>query len=87
MKVAGIRFEEKLILLFDADWKANIAKPSPSARFPALVVGGQPPAHFCCRTGRGVSGLPGHSIAFSEMVGLSDEGKTEPWTVPENGID
>ncbi len=37
MKVAGIPFEEKLILLFDDDWKANIAKVSPSARVPVLV--------------------------------------------------
>ena len=41
MKVAGIPFEEKLILLFDDDWKANIAKVSPSARVPVLVDGGQ----------------------------------------------
>lgn len=41
MKVAGIPFEEKLILLFDDDWKANIAKVSPSARVPVLVDGDQ----------------------------------------------
>lgn len=39
MKVAAIPFEEKLILLFDDDWKANIAKVSPSARVPVLVDG------------------------------------------------
>lgn len=39
MKVAGIPFEEKLILLFDDDWKANIAKISPSARVPVLTDG------------------------------------------------
>jgi len=39
MKVAGIPFEEKLILLFDDDWKANIAKVSPSARVPVLTDG------------------------------------------------
>ena len=39
MKVAGIEFEEKLILLFDDDWKANIAKVSPSARVPVLTDG------------------------------------------------
>jgi glutathione S-transferase len=41
MKVAGIEFEEKLILLFDDDWKANIAKISPSARVPVLTDGEQ----------------------------------------------
>lgn len=39
MKVAGIPFEEKLILLFDDDWKENIARVSPSARVPVLVDG------------------------------------------------
>ena len=39
MKVAGIEFDEKLILLFDDDWKANIAKVSPSARVPVLTDG------------------------------------------------
>jgi len=39
MKVAGIPFEEKLIVLFDDDWKANIAKVSPSARVPVLTDG------------------------------------------------
>ncbi|MBL6932757.1 MAG: glutathione S-transferase family protein [Rhodospirillales bacterium] len=39
MKVAGIPFDEKLILLFDDDWKANIAKVSPSARVPVLCDG------------------------------------------------
>ena len=39
MKVAGIPFEEKLILLFDDNWKANIAAVSPSARVPVLVDG------------------------------------------------
>ncbi len=39
MKVAGIPFEEKLILLFDEDWKENIAKVSPSARVPVLTDG------------------------------------------------
>lgn len=39
MKVAGIAFEEKMILLFDDDWKANIAKVSPSARVPVLTDG------------------------------------------------
>jgi len=41
MKVAGIPFEEKLILLFDDDWKANIAKVSPTARVPVLTDGDQ----------------------------------------------
>jgi len=41
MKVAEIPFEEKLILLFDDDWKANIAKVSPSARVPVLTDGDQ----------------------------------------------
>ena len=39
MKVAGVPFEEKLILLFDDDWKTNIAKVSPSARVPVLTNG------------------------------------------------
>ncbi len=39
MKVAGIPFDEKLVLLFDDDWKANIAKISPSARVPVLKDG------------------------------------------------
>ena len=76
----------KTDFLFDADWKANIAKTSPSARLPVLVDGGQPTVTICYRTGRGVSGLPGHSIAFSEMVGSFDAGKAKPWTVPEDGI-
>jgi glutathione S-transferase len=39
MKVVGIPFEEKLILLYDDDWKTNIAKVSPSARVPVLTDG------------------------------------------------
>lgn len=39
MQVAKIPFEEKMILLFDDDWKANVAKVSPSARVPVLVDG------------------------------------------------
>lgn len=39
MKVAGIPFEEQLILLFDNNWKQNIAAVSPSARVPVLVDG------------------------------------------------
>ncbi len=39
MKIAGIPFDEKLVLLFGDDWKANIAKISPSARVPVLKDG------------------------------------------------
>jgi glutathione S-transferase len=39
MKVAGIPFKEKLIPLYGDDWKANIAKVSPSARVPVLTDG------------------------------------------------
>jgi glutathione S-transferase len=39
MKVAGIPFKEKLILLYDDDWKENIAKVSPSTRVPVLIDG------------------------------------------------
>ncbi len=39
MKVAGIEFDEKLILLFDDDWKANIAAVSPNKCVPVLKHG------------------------------------------------
>ena len=39
MKVARLPFEEKLIPLYDDDWKANIARVSPSARVPVLTDG------------------------------------------------
>lgn len=39
MKVAGIEFEEKLILLFNDEWEANITAVSPSAKVPVLVDG------------------------------------------------
>ncbi len=39
MKVAGIEFDEKMILLFDDDWKANIAAVSPSGKVPVLKHG------------------------------------------------
>ena len=39
MKAAGIDFEEKLILLFDENWKDNIAAASPTKRVPVLVDG------------------------------------------------
>ncbi len=39
MKVAGIEFDEKMILLFDDDWKANIASVSPNKCVPALQHG------------------------------------------------
>jgi len=39
MKVAGIEFEEKLILLFDDNWKANIAAVSPNKCVPVLRHG------------------------------------------------
>lgn len=39
MKVAGIPFEEKMILLFDENWRETIAAISPSARVPVLTDG------------------------------------------------
>ncbi len=39
MKAAGIPFEEKMILLFDENWKENIAAISPSACVPVLTDG------------------------------------------------
>lgn len=39
MKVAGIEFEERMILLFDDNWKANIAAVSPSKCVPVLQHG------------------------------------------------
>ncbi len=39
MKVAGIEFTEKLIPLFDDDWRANIAAVSPSGKVPVLQDG------------------------------------------------
>jgi len=39
MRHAGIDFDEKLILLFDENWKENIAAVSPSARVPVLLHG------------------------------------------------
>ena len=39
MKVAGVHFEEKLIPLYNDDWKATIARVSPSARVPVLTDG------------------------------------------------
>lgn len=39
MQVAGIPFEEKMVLLFDENWKENIAKISPSACVPVLIDG------------------------------------------------
>jgi len=39
MKVAGIPFEEKLIPMFDDDWKASITKVSPTAQVPVLTDG------------------------------------------------
>ena len=39
MKVAGIEFDEQMILLFDDDWKANIAAVSPNKCVPVLQHG------------------------------------------------
>lgn len=39
MKVAGIEFTEKMILLFDDDWKDNIAAVSPNKCVPVLQDG------------------------------------------------
>ena len=41
MRHAGIPFEERLILLFDENWKESVAKVSPSGRVPALLHGGR----------------------------------------------
>ena len=39
MRVAGIEFEEKMILLFDDNWKTNIAAVSPNKCVPVLQHG------------------------------------------------
>ena len=41
MRNAGIPFEERLILLFDENWKESVANVSPSGRVPALLHGGR----------------------------------------------
>ena len=37
MKVAGIPFEEVVIPLYEGDWKAQVAKYSPTGKVPALI--------------------------------------------------
>ena len=37
MRHAGIPFEERLLLLFDENWKESVAKVSPSGRVPVLL--------------------------------------------------
>lgn len=39
MRQAGIPFEERLILLFDENWKESVANVSPSGRVPVLLHG------------------------------------------------
>ena len=39
LRHAGIPFEERLLLLFDENWKAAIAAVSPSGRVPVLLHG------------------------------------------------
>ena len=46
MRHAGIPFEERLILLFDENWKESIARVSPPARVPVLLHG----VRAVCRT-------------------------------------
>ena len=41
MRHAGIPFEERLLLLFDENWKEAIARFSPSGRVPVLLHGGR----------------------------------------------
>ena len=39
MKVAGIPFEEVVIPLYEGDWKAQVAKYTPSGKVPVLIDG------------------------------------------------